>query len=220
MTGPPRASVDWEACLAELSAGARALNSRSSEAARTAMIDYLKHLESWGNTYNLTAVRQPEAMVVRHLLDSLAALPYLDGDSFVDVGTGAGLPGIPLALARPKKHAVLVESNGKKTAFLRHVVRTLGVGNVEVVQSRSEDYAPGRGFGTVICRAFATAPQTLYLAGHLCAPGGRVVLMKGRDPSDELAALPDGFRVREVSALTVPGLDAERHIAVLEPGLL
>lgn len=220
MSTRQRASVDWDACLAELTAGARALKVRSSEAARLAMIEYLKHLESWSGTYNLTAVRQPEAMVVRHLLDSLAAAPYLHGDSFADVGSGAGLPGIPLALARPNKRAVLVESNGKKAAFMRHAVRTLGLGTVEVVQSRSEAYAPGSRFGTVICRAFASATQTLYLAGHLCAPGGRIVLLKGRDPADELTALPDGFLVREVTALTVPGLDAERHIAVLEPGLL
>lgn len=220
MSATRRASVDWDACLAELTAGARALNLRSSEAARAAMIEYIQHLEAWSGAYNLTAVRQPEAMVVRHLLDSLAALPYLHGNCFVDVGSGAGLPGIPLALARPDKQAVLVESNGKKAAFMRHVVRTLRLGNVTVAQSRSEDYQPERRFGTVICRAFATAAQTLYLAGHLCASDGRVVLMKGRDPGDELADLPAGFRVREVSAITVPGLEAQRHIAVLEPGLL
>lgn len=215
-----RASVDWDACLAELTAGARVLRVRTSKDARAAMIDYLKHLESWSGTYNLTAVRQPEAMVVRHLLDSLSAAPYLQGDSFVDVGSGAGLPGIPLALARPNKTAALVESSGKKAAFIRHVVRALSMSGVEVVQSRSEDYRPAQGFTTVICRAFASVPQALYLAGHLCAPGGRVVLMKGRDPTEELAERPAGFRVREVSALTVPGLDAERHVAVLEPGLL
>lgn len=212
--------MDWDACLAELTAGARALGVRSSQAARAAMIDYLRHLESWSGTYNLTAVRQPEAMVVRHLLDSLAAAPYLQGGTFADVGSGAGLPGIPLALARPKKTAALVESSGKKAAFMRHVARALPVDNMGVVQARSEDHRPAQGYASVICRAFASVPQTLYLAGHLCAPGGRLVLMKGRDPSAELADLPEGFRVRDVTAVSVPGLEAERHIAVLEPGLI
>lgn len=215
-----RASVDWDGCLRTLTEGARALKVRTSPGARASMIDYLKQLEAWNDTYNLTAVRRVEDMVVRHLLDSLAAAPYLEGEEIVDVGSGAGLPGIPLALARPGKRVTLVESNGKKAAFLRHVVRTLAPGNVEVVQERAESYRPQRAFTTVICRAFATAAQTLHLTGHLCAPSGRVVLMKGRDPAPELENLPAGFRVAEVTPVAVPGLDAERHIAVIEPGLL
>lgn len=215
-----RATVDWEGCLRELTAGARALKVRTGAEARAAMVDYLKQLEAWNDTYNLTAVRRPEDMVVRHLLDSLAALPYLHGDEIADVGSGAGLPGIPLALARPGKHITLIESNGKKAAFQRHAVRALGVTNVTVVQKRSEEYKPTRGFDTVICRAFAVAGAAVRLAGHLCRPGGRMVLMKGRDPTPELQDLPAGFRVAEVAPVTIPGLDAERHIVVLEPGLL
>ncbi|MES1943999.1 glucose-inhibited division protein B [Salinisphaera sp. PC39] len=216
----PRATVDWEGCLKRLTEGARALRVRTSPAARETLIDYLKQLESWNRTYNLTAVRKPADMVVRHLLDSLAAAPYIAGDSVADIGSGAGLPGIPLALALPRKSFTLVESNGKKAAFLRHVVRTLALDNVDVVQRRSEDYRPARGFDTVVCRAFAAADEAVRLAGHLCAPDGRFVLMKGRDPAAELAALPAGFRVLESAAVTVPGLDAERHIVVLGPGLL
>lgn len=215
-----RATVDWEGCLRTLTAGARVLKVRTSPEARSAMIDYLKQLEAWNATYNLTAVRRPEDMVVRHLLDSLAALPYLHGDEIADVGSGAGLPGIPLALARPRKLVTLVESNGKKAAFERHAVRALGVTNVTVVQRRAEDYKPARGFDTVICRAFAVAGAAVRLAGHLCRPGGRMVLLKGRDPVPELRDLPAGFRVAEVTPVAIPGLDAERHIVVLEPGLL
>lgn len=217
---PARVTVDWDACLRTLTAGARELKVRTGAEARAAMIDYLKQIEAWNGTYNLTAVRRPEDMVVRHLLDSLAALPYVAGDEIADVGSGAGLPGIPVALARPRKRVTLVESNGKKAAFLRHAVRALGLTNVTVVQRRSEDYKPARGYDTVVCRAFATANATVHLAGHLCRPGGRMVLMKGRDPSPELGDLPAGFRVGEVAPVTVPGLDAERHIVVLEPGLL
>lgn len=215
-----RASVDWDVCLKRLTAGARKLKVRTSPAARAVMIDYLKHLESWNASYNLTAVREPEDMVVRHLLDSLAAAPYIRGDTVADVGSGPGLPGIPLSLAQPGKAFTLIESNGKKAAFLRHVVRTLPLHNVTVVQERSDDYQPKGGFDTVICRALAEAALALKMAGHLCAPDGRFLLMKGRDPAQELEDLSGAFRVVEVAALRVPELDAQRHIAVIEPGLL
>lgn len=221
-SGPARAgvAVNWEACLRRLSAGQRALGLRIGPAARAAMIGYLRHLESWNHSYNLTAVRRPEDMVVKHLLDSLAVLPFVTGTRIADVGSGAGLPGIPIALARPGKRLTLVEANGKKAAFLRHVVRTLSLDNIEIVADRVEKYRPDQGYQTVICRAFAAAPEALRRCGHLCAPKGRVVLMKGRDPSAELAGLPSGFRVAAVAPVAVPGLDAERHVAIIEPGLL
>lgn len=215
-----RAGVDWDACQAELAAGLRALKLRVAADARAGMIDYLRQLESWNASYNLTAVRRPADMVVRHLLDSLAALPFVTGRRVVDVGSGAGLPGIPIALARPGKVVTLVEANGKKAAFLRHVLRSLGPANLEVVQQRVEDYRPAQAFDTVICRAFAAAPEALRRMGHCCAPGGRIVLLKGRDPAAELAELPAGFRLREILPLAVPGLDAQRHLAIVEPGLL
>ncbi len=222
MTAPRHAgaSVDWQACLDTLTRGARALKVRTSAESRQAMIDYLKHLESWNRTYNLTAVREPADMVVRHLLDSLSVVPYLTGQRFADVGTGPGLPGIPIALARPGKAVVLVESNRKKAAFLRHVVRVLGLDNVEVIQQRVESWHPPASFDTVICRAFAAAPLALKSLGHLCGPAGQVLLMKGRDPAPELDELPDGFRVAATHELSVPGLDAARHLVVVEPGLL
>lgn len=219
-TSNNRATVNWDACQKRLTAGARKLKVRTSPVAREAMVDYLKQLESWNNSYNLTAVRAPEDMVVRHLLDSLAAAPYVQGNTVADVGSGPGLPGIPLALAQPGKTFTLVESNGKKAAFLRHVVRKLNLTNVNVVQERSDDYQLRPGFDTVICRALAAAGLAVKMAGHLCAPQGRFVLMKGRDPAPELEDLPGGFRVSELASIDVPELDAQRHIVVLEPGLL
>ncbi len=215
-----RAIVDWDGCLKRLTAGARSLKVRTSPEARAAMIDFLKHLETWNASYNLTAVRAPEDMVVRHLLDSLAAAPYVKGDSVADVGSGPGLPGIPLALAQPGKRYTLIESNAKKAAFLRHIVRSLKLQNVSVVQERSDDYRSRGGFDTVICRALAETELALKMAGHLCAPGGRFVLLKGRDPAEELQQISGAFRVAEVASISVPELEAQRHIAVLEPGLL
>lgn len=212
--------VDWDACLKTLTDGMRTLQLRAAPSVREALIEYLKHLESWNGSYNLTAVRQPPDMVVRHLLDSLAVARFLDGASVADIGTGPGLPGIPLALLRPAKRFTLVESNGKKAAFLRHVVRTLKLPNVAVEQARCEALKPDQRFNTVICRALGTAAEVVRLAGHLCAPRGRIVLMKGRSPEAELTELPPGFMVVESVPVLVPGLDAERHVAVLTPGLL
>lgn len=215
-----RATVDWDGCLKRLTAGARALKVRSAPAARATMIDYLKQLEAWNGSYNLTAVRNPEDMVVRHLLDSLAAAPFMTGKRIADIGSGPGLPGIPLALAQPAKHYTLVESVGKKAAFLRHTVRTLSLSNVAVVQQRSDDYQPKQRFDTVVCRALASVELALRMAGHLCAPSGRLVMLKGRDPTPELEELPAGFIVKNVTATTTPGLESQRHIVVIEPGLL
>jgi len=215
-----RRSVDWDACLKELAAGAQALKLRLAPAARAAMIDYLKMLELWNATHNLTAVRDPHAMVTRHLLDSLAVLDFVTGDRLVDVGSGPGLPGLVLAIARPKLQVTLVEANGKKAAFLRHVRRRLQLANVTVVQQRVEGWSPEGRFDCVVCRAFAAAAECARLTGHLVAPDGRLLLMKGRDPGAELADLPPDFRAVDRVVLTVPGLEAERHLAILEPGLI
>ncbi len=214
------ATTDWRQCGELLDAGVRALGISVDPKARAALIDYIKELSTWNATYNLTAVRDPEAMVTRHLLDSLAVYPFVTGASLADVGSGAGLPGLVLAIARPRLQVAVIESNRKKAAFLRHARRTLALDNVTVVQERVEDYAPGKRFDTVVCRAFSSAGQTARLAGHLIAPGGRFLLMKGRHPAAELADLPLDFRAVDTIALEVPGLGAERHLAILEPGLI
>ncbi|HET7313570.1 16S rRNA (guanine(527)-N(7))-methyltransferase RsmG [Salinisphaera sp.] len=214
------AMTDWDACGQRLSAGMDALGISGPAAVRDRLIAYLRELTTWNATYNLTAVRDPEAMVTRHLLDCLAVSDFVVGANLADVGAGPGLPGLVLAIARPRLAVTLVESNRKKAAFLRHARRQLALDNVEVAQARVEAFKPAKKFDCVITRAFASAGDTARGAGHLIAPGGRFVLMKGRDPAAEMEDLPLDFRHLATHAVTVPGLGAERHVAILEPGLI
>ncbi|GAA5001373.1 16S rRNA (guanine(527)-N(7))-methyltransferase RsmG [Pseudoluteimonas lycopersici] len=180
------------------------------------LLAYLDLLARWNRTYNLTAVRDPREMVSRHLLDSLAMNAYLDGiATLADLGTGPGLPGIPLAIARPGLRVTLVEANGKKARFLREAVRTLGLGNAEVAESRIEALDRPGAFDAITARALATLPQILEFGAHLLAPGGRLLAMKGARPDEEIAALPRGWRLQTLHRLTVPGLEGERHLAVV-----
>ncbi len=178
---------------------------------------YLALLERWNRAYNLTAVRDPDAMVIRHLLDSLSILPWINGPRVLDVGSGAGLPGIPLAVAWPSLEFCLLDSNGKRTRFLTQAVAELQLKNVEVVRSRVEDYQPAPLFNSVVSRAFATLADLLASAGRLCAPTGRLLAMKGVFPDDELARLPPGYVLAGVYPLHVPNLEAERHLVYLAP---
>lgn len=177
------------------------------------LLDYLALLARWNATYNLTAIRDPAEMVPKHLLDSLAMQPFVrDIGTLADLGTGPGLPGIPLAIATPALQVTLVESNGKKARFLRESVRQLKLSNVQVAESRIEAFQPGAGFAAITARALATLPQILALGGHLLAPGGRLLAMKGVHPADEIAALPAGWTLAATHPLRVPGLDADRHL--------
>ncbi len=178
------------------------------------LLDYQALLARWNATYNLTAVRDPAEMVTRHLLDSLAILPYVTGATLADLGSGPGLPGIVLAIAAPGRAITLVDSNGKKVRFLREAIRTLKLDGVQAVQSRVEDVKGS--FDCVTARAFASFADMLGWGGHLLAPGGRWLAMKGRRPDDELAGLPPGFVLTAMHALAVPGLQGERHLAVIE----
>ena len=180
------------------------------------LLAFLELLEKWNRSYNLTAVRDPEQMVPRHLLDSLTVLPYLQGPRVLDIGTGPGLPGIPLALARPDLEFVLLDSNAKKTRFATQAMHELGLKNVGIVQERVEKFHPEIKFDTLIARAFASIPDMLAASRHLCAARGRFLVMKGVFPQEELAAVTDGYRA-EVKALRIPGLDAARHVVVLTP---
>lgn len=178
------------------------------------LLDYLALLERWNGTYNLTAIRDPLEMVTRHLLDSLAILPYLQGHTLADLGTGPGLPGIPLAIAAPGRQVLLVDSNGKKVRFLREAIRALKLDGVRAVQARVEDVEGP--FDCITARAFASLADMLAWGGHLLAPQGVWLAMKGKTPDDELAGIPPGFGVRGIHALAVPGLGAaERHLVVL-----
>ena len=180
------------------------------------LLTYLDLLARWNRAYNLTAVREPGGMVTRHLLDSLAMHPFLDGiSSLADLGTGPGLPGIPLAIARPGLRVTLVEANGKKARFLREAVRSLGLGNAEVAETRIEALHRPAAFDAITARALATLPQILELGGHLLAPDGKLLAMKGARPDAEIAALPPGWRLEAVHRLTVPGLEGERHLVVV-----
>jgi 16S rRNA (guanine527-N7)-methyltransferase len=177
------------------------------------LLDYQALLERWNATYNLTAVRDPAEMITRHLLDSLAILPYVQGGTLADLGTGPGLPGIVLAIAAPGREILLVDSNGKKVRFLREAIRALKLDGVRAVQSRVED-VQGQ-FDCITARAFASFADMLGWGGHLLAPGGIWLAMKGKQSEDELSGVPTTFVVRETHVLTVPGLDAERHLVVL-----
>ena len=197
--------------------GCERLDLRLSDEACTRLAAYLALLERWNRAYNLTAVREPEAMVVRHLLDSLSILPWLEGPRVLDVGSGAGLPGIPLAVARPEYEFCLLDSNGKRTRFLTQATAELRLPNVSIVRSRVEDYQPVTLFNSIVSRAFATLAELVADAGRLCAPTGRLLAMKGVLPDDELARLPSTYQVVGVYPLRVPHLDAERHLVHLTP---
>ncbi|MCD9029504.1 16S rRNA (guanine(527)-N(7))-methyltransferase RsmG [Luteimonas sp. BDR2-5] len=206
--------TDDPALRAELSAGLRALG--LDEALADPLLAYLALLARWNRTYNLTAIRDPREMVTRHLLDSLAMVPFAAGlATLADLGTGPGLPGIPLAIALPALRVTLVESNGKKARFLREAVRTLKLDNAEVVESRIEAVDRPGAFAAITARALATLPDILAAGGHLPAADGRLLAMKGVRPDEEIAALPAGWRVEAVHPLAVPGLDAERHLVVV-----
>ena len=185
--------------------------------AQARLLAYVHLLEKWNRTYNLTAVRAPEQMIPRHILDSLAILPYLQGQRVLDMGTGAGLPGIPLALARSDLDFVLLDSNAKKTRFVTQACAELGLKNIEITQERVEKYQPARPFDTLVSRAFSTIADMLVASRHLYGPGGQVLAMKGIYPQEELAAIPPGYEVRATHALTIPGLQAARHVVIITP---
>ncbi len=180
------------------------------------LLDYIALLHKWNRVYNLTAVREPQKMLYQHVLDSLAVLPYIKGPRLLDVGSGAGLPGIPLAIARPDLSVTLLDSNHKKTTFLRQACIELALTNVAVVCDRVESWQPDAGFDQVISRAFSDLGEFVRLAGHLCAPGGTLIGMKGLYPYEELANLPTGTVAEQVISLNVPGLEAQRHLVLLK----
>jgi 16S rRNA (guanine527-N7)-methyltransferase len=177
------------------------------------LLDFQALLQRWNAAYNLTAVRDPMEMVTRHLLDSLAIAPYVEGATLADLGTGPGLPGIPLSIAVPSREILLVDSNGKKVRFLREAIRSLKLERVRAVQSRVEEVEGS--FDCITARAFASLADMLAWGGHLLAPGGVWLAMKGRPADEELAGVPANFRVETIHSLAVPGLEAERHLVVL-----
>ena len=176
----------------------------------------LEELARWGRRINLTAIRKIPDMVSGHILDSLSVRSHLRGYAILDVGTGAGFPGLPLAIAEPERQFVLLDSNGKKLGFVRHIIGKLGLDNVSAVKVRAEDYAPGRRFDTVTVRALATMPRLIELSGHLLGEKGILLALKGKHPARELDDLPRSWEY-DVIELEIPGLEQRsRHLVVLK----
>jgi len=199
----------------QLSAGVAALGIEVSPAAQEKLLAYLELMAKWNRVYNLTALRNPGEWVTHHLLDSLSVLPHIRGPLVVDVGSGAGLPGLGLAIVRPDWQIVSVEAVDKKAAFQRQVAAELALTNVRVEGRRVEDVVLEGGADTVVSRAFSSLADFVNLTRHLLRPGGQWVAMKGRLPEGEIAALPADVRVREIIELKVPGLNAERCVVMM-----
>ncbi|MEQ5186196.1 16S rRNA (guanine(527)-N(7))-methyltransferase RsmG [Providencia zhijiangensis] len=179
------------------------------------LVDYVGLLHKWNKAYNLTSVREPEQMLVRHIMDSIVVNDHLKGDKFIDVGTGPGLPGVPLAIIRPDAHFVLLDSLGKRIRFLKQVQHELGLTNIEPVQSRVEEYPVEDGFDGVISRAFASLNDMLSWCHHLPAREGRFYALKGVVRDEELTQLPEGFEIESITELKIPELDEQRHLVKL-----
>ena len=175
----------------------------------------LRLLDKWNRAFNLTAVRDPHEMVTRHILDSLSARPFLTGASVLDVGTGAGFPGLPLALVEPQRHFTLLDSGGKKIRFVRHVTGELVLENIVIEHLRVEAFEPADLYDAVISRAFSSLDQFVRRCGGLVATGGCLLAMKGRYPDVELTGVPSDWEVTEVTRLAVPGLAGDRHMVVM-----
>ncbi len=182
------------------------------------LMAYVTELMNWNRVYNLTSVRKPADIVTRHVLDSLTILPHLHGDYILDIGTGAGLPGIPLAIACPEKEFVLLDSSSKKLRFVQQTLGILGLDNVTLEDARIEEYQPEHLFDTITCRAFSDLPDFYRYAARLCADGGRMLAMKGVYPMTEVECLEDKTLIDDIVALKVPGLDAERHLVIMHAG--
>jgi 16S rRNA (guanine527-N7)-methyltransferase len=204
-----------QSLAARLRAGLNDLGGPNADPALTQrLLDYLALLRRWNRTYNLTAVRDPAEMITRHLLDSLSVLPWVPGQRLLDAGTGAGLPGVPLAIARPNLDVTLLDSSGKKVRFLSHVRRELVLQNAHPVQARLEEYDPPNGFDAIICRALAGLASFAGAVRHL-AGTARLLAMKGRYPANELAELPDWAHVQSIEKLSIPGLQEDRHLVIM-----
>nr|WP_283164406.1 16S rRNA (guanine(527)-N(7))-methyltransferase RsmG [Shewanella corallii] len=187
-------------------------NIQATDKQKQQLLDFVALLNKWNKAYNLTSVRDPEQMLVRHILDSLVVSPHLQGDRFIDVGTGPGLPGIPLAILNPDKTFVLLDSLGKRIRFQKQVQFELGLDNIVPTESRVEAYQPEQGFDGVLSRAFASVDDMLNWCHHLPAENGVFYALKGQLADDEMASIPAGFELKDTIALQVPALDEQRHL--------
>jgi 16S rRNA (guanine527-N7)-methyltransferase len=195
-----------------LAAGARQIGIQLDAARSDLLIRLVDELERGNAQFNLTAIRDRPGMLTKHVLDSLTLQSYLRGERFADVGTGAGFPGLPLAILNPERRFTLIEGTGKKARFVEQTAQALGCANVQVVNARAESYRPFELFDTVAARALASLKDFVAYAGHLCAPSGRLLAMKGKRPDDEISAVPKSFRVLAVHQLSLPGFADQRHL--------
>ena len=211
-------NAETDSLTRQLAYGAEQLQIALTAEQLSALRAYLDLLQKWNKAYNLTAIREPERMVALHLLDSLAVHPFVqEADNIADVGTGPGLPGIVLAIMNPHKTFTLLDSNGKKTRFLFQARTALGLDNVTIVNDRVEAYHPPRPFDMIVSRAFASLADMTHWCQHLRAEQGCFLAMKGQYPQDEIAAIADKFRVVASDAISVPGVEGERHLLRLLP---
>jgi 16S rRNA (guanine527-N7)-methyltransferase len=199
----------------ELTLGARELGVDLTEAQHEKLLGYLALLIKWNKAYNLTAVRDPDEMVSRHLLDSLSVVPFIEGERQLDVGSGGGMPGIPLAILFPEMKVTCLDSNGKKTRFLTQVKLELKLDNLEVIHSRAEAFKPQVPFTGIISRAFSSLEDFTQWTRHMGDKETRWLAMKGLHPADELVALPADFHLESAQALAVPGCQGQRHLLIL-----
>ena len=199
----------------ELSTGARQLGLDLSAAQQEQLLAYLALLIKWNKAYNLTAVRDPDEMVSRHLIDSLSVMSFIHSDRWLDVGSGGGMPGIPLSILHPDKQVTVLDSNGKKTRFLTQVKLELKLDNLTVIHKRAEEFQPAQPFTGIISRAFSSMENFTNWTRHLGDTQTQWLAMKGLHPADELVALPADFKVDSEQALTVPGCQGQRHLLIL-----
>ena len=181
------------------------------------LLTLLDLVAEWNQKFNLTGIKEPVAMVQKHLLDSLTIQPWIKGPFVTDVGTGAGFPGLPLAIVNPTLRFTLIDATAKKIRFIEHAAQALGLEQVVAVCSRAEQYLPIQRATTVVSRALSSIPDFIAAAGHLCAKNGQMLAMKGKDPIAELDGLPRGWRAKSIDRLHVPGLGDERHLVILLP---
>ena len=200
-----------------LVAGAREIGIDLEASGAEALLKLVDELEVGNAQFNLTAIRDRLGMLRKHVLDSLSLQPYLRGIRIADIGTGAGFPGLPLAIVNPQRRFTLVEATGKKARFVEQTALRLRCDNVRVEHARAENYRPFELFDTVVARALSSLADFAAYAGHLCAPDGRLLAMKGKRPDDEISSLPKSFRVLAVHRLKVPGLEDERHLVEISP---
>lgn len=209
-------SIDHQVLHQILSDGLSTMDLTLTREQQQKLIDYVARIHKWNKAFNLTSVRDPEQMMVKHILDSLAVAPHIDGENLIDVGTGPGLPGIPLSIVYPEKHFTLLDSLGKRVRFMKQCAFEMKLDNITPIQCRVEAHQPEQYYDAVLSRAFASLKDMLHWCQHLVDSEGMFLALKGQYPAEEIAELGDNFAVTHSVKLTVPGLEGERHLLTVQ----